>query len=552
MRSAIDVRTKRRVDADDVGFADRHRVYRCPHCGARVHYKRSIGRSSEPIFAHNPGEASPDCEEYYPWEGYGPISSASSPAAPARAQVEDEPAEFGLCLEDGTPWNLYLRVPEITASELRNVSPLALTAAFIDVEAAGWRSSMPLVDLRSGSGAARLVVPPSAVAFRITTPGTWPAGLAQKRWQSSSHGLDPRGALFRLRHGEWVRLRPSSAIEFGEELRFVADQSNGPPAECNPQSRGIVTARKVTWRMWRVTIPDSALKRVESWAASLGFEIVEPAWDVVLATVPDAIDPEDGRFIYPRKAPIICRAQSARVAATVDVFLKAGSSRYSDTVSTPRSGDSTFLAISLPWPGSNELLVGYDDRTAVPFDSTDPPSLSEIRRVLSVVPVLRLKIADMVITPWGHSVDVTLPSAGDDTPLIEILPEIEGLRLSIEWNGEVRASRDRLTRDSAAKLLRSLLEDSRSVSVRLDAGALGSINFRLCSAAQNKASAVTGKSERVSIAWRLSATRDGVMLPAALIRNAVNSGGRLRAAVLKRGDPKYRALTVQKLREQMG
>src|SRR6185437_12721956 len=81
MRYARDDRAKKDVDAYEVGESRRSRAYSCPTCGARVHYKRSIGLSPNPIFAHNPHEGSSDCENYYPWQGGFDAPSSLSPVA---------------------------------------------------------------------------------------------------------------------------------------------------------------------------------------------------------------------------------------------------------------------------------------------------------------------------------------------------------------------------------------------------------------------------------------------------------------------------------------
>src|SRR5262245_9400739 len=107
MRYARDDRARKLVDAHDIDERLRSRRYSCPSCGARVHYKRSIGLSPDPIFAHNPHEGSAECENYYPWQGIyaGP---GSSPLRPKPAE-EDAPDEFGLGVEDADEWTLYLR-----------------------------------------------------------------------------------------------------------------------------------------------------------------------------------------------------------------------------------------------------------------------------------------------------------------------------------------------------------------------------------------------------------------------------------------------------------
>lgn len=552
MRSAIDVRTKELVDADEVRVGARHRVYACPACGARVHYKRSIGLSPDPIFAHNPHEGSPDCENYYPGQGGYGVPSPSSLTVRARPEVEDAPMEFGLCLEDAARWNLYLRIPEVSTTELRNISPRALTTAFVEVESPSYVNRLPLVDLRSGTGSSRLTVPPAKAPYKVTTKGAWPPGLDQKRWHSIAHGLNALGTIFRFRHGEWVRLRENTPIEFGEELRVVADQRHVPPTDCNPQARGVITLHGESWRMWSIEIPEMNLKRVANWAELLGFELVEPVWDVVLASIPEAINVEDGSFIYPTRHPIIVRLRPPQFSSHVDVALKSGSSRQSNTVSSPGGSDAAFLSISVPWPSSNELVIDYDNRATLQFETRDPCSILDLKKALLAVPLLRLKIGEMEVRSWSDPVDITLPRTGSELPRIEILPHLDDLRLNVEWSGETEGLRDELTREAALRLIRSLIEDGKGMHVRIDAGGLGRINFRFCAPANKKGiSNFARRAEWLSAAVRNSVRCEGSMLPTAAIRMAANSGPRLRSAA-RSVDARWRAVMLRMLKDQTG
>jgi hypothetical protein len=204
VRYAKDSRTGQEIDAHDVLESSRYRRYSCPVCGARVHYKSSIGLSPDPIFAHNKHTARPDCELYQPgfWTG------GSSPARAVKS-TEDAPEEIGLCLEDaGAAWTTYLRVPEIP--DLGNLRLRSLRSAVVEVDAGGTLHRLSLMELRPGIGAARLAVPPATTAYKVVPRGDWPAVITQQPWQASARGLNPRGTLFRARRGEWVRLKEGS------------------------------------------------------------------------------------------------------------------------------------------------------------------------------------------------------------------------------------------------------------------------------------------------------------------------------------------------------
>ena len=489
MRYARDDRAKKDVDAHEVGESRRSRAYSCPTCGARVHYKRSIGLSPNPIFAHNPHEGSSDCENYYPWQGGFDAPSSPSPVAiRPRVAVEDTPDELGLCLEDAEIWTTYLRVPEMSAVELGSLSPRALTSAFVEVDSGGERNRLPLIDLRPGVGSARLAVPPMTPAYKITTTGSWPTGVRQKRWQTTSRGLSSRGTLFRLRHGEWVRLREGSPVELGEELRVVADQRNSPPAECQPVAGKVISFRGQNWRMWRVALPAVSSRQFEVWTESLGVDAVEPVWDVRIANVPEDVDPESQFSVFSTRKMLIARIRSPRSGASADISLSAGSARYSDSFSTGRGTDTAFLAFSVAWPGSNELRVSYDDRSSVRFETREAQDLSDLKRALGAVPVLRVMVGEALVQSWGEPFEVPIPRLNEQAPHITLLPDLEDLRVGLRWEGpEGEGAEDSLSLENATRRLNSFFELRRGTAVRVDAGALGCVKLLFRAAASTKA-----------------------------------------------------------------
>jgi hypothetical protein len=171
MRGAKDARTHQLVAACDVVRAARHRRYVCPVCGARVTYRSSMGLSPDPGFAHNKGEARPDCELYF--QSFG--VHLTSPYRPT-ASAEDAPEEIGMCVEDGQAWTTYLRLPEICG----DVRLRALRHGSVEVEAPGVRNSISLMELRPGIGSARLIVPPAAVPYRVAPKGEWPVSSSRR------------------------------------------------------------------------------------------------------------------------------------------------------------------------------------------------------------------------------------------------------------------------------------------------------------------------------------------------------------------------------------
>lgn len=554
MRYARDDRAKKDVDAHEVGESRRSRAYSCPTCGARVHHKRSIGLSPNPIFAHNPHEGSSDCENYYPWQGGFDAPSSPSPVAiRPRVAVEDTPDELGLCLEDAEIWTTYLRVPEMSAVELGSLSPRALTSAFVEVESGAERNRLPLIDLRPGVGSARLAVPPMTPAYKITTAGSWPAGVLQRRWQTTSRGLNFRGTLFRLRHGEWVRLREGSPVELGEELRVVADQRNSPPAECQPVAGKVVSFRGQNWRMWRVALPAVSSKHFEAWTELLGVDAVEPAWDVQIASVPDAVDPESQLPVFSTRKILIARLRSPRSGARADIALSAGSARYSDSFSTARGTETTFLAFSVAWPGSNEIRVSYDDRSSVRFETREVQDLSDLKRALGAVPALRVMVGEALVQSWGEPFEIPIPRPNEQAPRITLKPNLEDLRVSLRWVGpEGEGAEESLSVENATRRLNGFFELRRGTEVRVDAGALGCVKLHFRAAARAKAvtaALVKRKARWLSIAVEQSERAVGRPLPPGAIRTASTLDPRILLAASKRVNPKWTALMVRALKE---
>jgi hypothetical protein len=554
MRYARDDRAKKDVDAHEVGERARYRAYSCPTCGARVHYKRSIGLSPNPIFAHNPHEGSADCENYYPWHGGDDAPSRpSTVASRPRVAVEDTPDELGLCLEDADTWTAYLRVPELSAGELGSVSPRALTSAFVVVESTGDRNRLPLIDLRPGVGSARLAVPPMTPAYKITTTGSWPAGVRQLRWQTTSRGLNSRGTLFRLRRGEWVRLREGSPVELGEELRVVADQRNNPPVECQPIPGKVVSFRGQNWRMWRVALPAVSSRQFEAWAESVGVNAVEPAWDVRIASIPEAVDLESQLSIFSRPRTLIARLRSPRNGARADISLSAGSARYSDSFSTARGTNTAFLVLSVAWSGSNELTVSYDDRSSVRFETRDEQNLTDLKRALAAVPVLRLMVGEAVVKAWDHPFEIPIPRLNEQAPRITLLPDLEDLRVSLRWEGpEGQGAQDSLSVENATRRLNGFLELRRGTEVRIDAGALGNVKLLFRTAGKIKpaiASLVKRKERWLSVAVEQTDGGERRSQCAWAIRNASGLDPRILLAASKRVDLKWTALMLRTLKE---
>ncbi|MBS1853932.1 MAG: hypothetical protein JST11_01090 [Acidobacteria bacterium] len=477
MRYARDDRSKKVVDAQSIGERARHRPFSCPTCGARVHYKSSIGLSPDPIFAHNPHEGKPDCENYHPWDAGAIGPSATAPQRSRPVAVEDSPEEFGLCLDDAENWTLYLRLPELRASEIGDVSLRSLAGAYVEVDSAGTRGRLSLIELRPGVGSARLQVPPIAGSYRTAPGGSWPAGIPRRRWDAQTRGVNVRGTLHRLRRGEWVRLREGSAVELGEDLRVVADHRNAPPRDCRPAFGKQVSFRNQTWAMWRVKIPETRSPAVEQWLESLAFELDDAAWDVCIASLPVAINSEQVP-IFPTRQPIVARFKAPRPGARVDVTLDSSSSRATEAVAAAGAQDTVFAVFSIPWPSSNELRVDYNERSSIAFESDNAEDLWEAKDAAKAVPALEVSIGDTVISAWDEPVEILVPRRSEELPSVVVRPELDDVRVDLSWDGAQGAgSEESVSPEILASRLVALMKLRSSFSVEIDGGGLGKLGF---------------------------------------------------------------------------
>jgi len=494
MRYARDDRSRQVVDAHVIGERARFRALSCPSCGARVFYKSSIGQSPDPIFAHYSHQASPDCENYYPWQGIYQVPSLPAQAAARRKPaVEDTPDEFGLGLEDADAWTVYLRVPEITPSELGSVPLRSLTSAFVEIESGSGRNRLPLIDLRPGVGFARLAVSPSTAGYKVVTTGSWPSSLGQRRWQAGSRGLSPRGTLFRRRHGEWTRLRDGSPVQLGEELRVVADEEHPPPQDCVPIAAQAVSCKGQIWRMWRLSLPETETGQFARWLESLEIGAIEPTWEVRFASVPEGVLADGQTPVFSSGRPLVARLRAPNRGARADVSLSNGSTRLSESVATPAGSDTVFVQFSVAWPGTNELKAGYDDRSALPFETRETEGLSKIKAALARVPQLEISIGEIVIRAWNQPVEIVVPRRTEELPAIGMRPALDDVRVNMWWEGAGgNGAEEGASPEIAMRRLTALLEMRQRTYVRIDGGGLGRISLVLRAAAKRTTAVLPG------------------------------------------------------------
>lgn len=426
MQYAIDRRTKRVVPADQVRRTDRNRAYECPVCEAEVHYRRAMGLSPEPGFAHNAHVARQDCHLYHP------SFVVESPGSWGEALATEPINEIDLCLDDpldnkGT-WSLFLRFSEI--SDLGNARLRSLVGGSVSVVTGSSSASISLMDLRPGVGSARLVVPPSMSTYEASPAGQWPPDLSSDRWTGTCEGLNPRGTPFVLRKGEWERLRNGGELELGGEIRIVADVRNAPPPICSVEAQVVKPHNKLEWRVWRVFLPDSISTSLDRWAEAINVTLASPADEVALLGVPQSFDSNGPVFTTGHS--FIARVKWA--VGELSATLSLGTPLGSESTSTwPTQSSPAYMVFRPQDSGSTTLTANYDRRTTETIETAVAPSLCEIRNKLRATPRFEIVIGDTTVSAWQDS--VTLRSTVEQAvpPQIAISPDYEALLFDLEW-----------------------------------------------------------------------------------------------------------------------
>jgi hypothetical protein len=234
------------------------------------------------------------------------------------------------------------------------------------------------------------------------------------------------------------------------------------------------------WQLWRVTLPDVSSSRFDSWAEAVGVEAVEPAWGLRFGSIPDSFCPDRGIPIFQTRKTLIATLEAPGRGARADVKLSTGSGAISsDSFSLAPGSYDGFVAFSVAWPGSNELSVGYDQRSVLRFETEEAEDLSDLKRALARVSILKVSVGDAVVSSWGEPFEIAVPRRDKEAPKIALRPDFEELRVGLLWKiAEVEEQEEELSVSAATRRLNAFFELRRDVDVRVDAGAMGSVNLR--------------------------------------------------------------------------
>jgi hypothetical protein len=139
------------------------------------------------------------------------------------------------------------------------------------------------------------------------------------------------------------------------------------------------------------------------------------------------------------------------------------------------------MVFSIPVPGSNDLTVDYDRRTRVKIECAPGPGLPELRKALGAVASLGVRVGETLLGPWQEPFELEPLLDVNSLPEVSILPDLDDLRLGLEWRGPEGEGREQgLTSEGVKRRLVDFF--GRDVEIRIDGGAFGSIRLRSRSA----------------------------------------------------------------------
>jgi len=196
-------------------------------------------------------------------------------------------------------------------------------------------------------------------------------------------------------------------------------------------------------------------------------------------------------------------------------------------------------------------MVAYDDRSAVEFETKE--NLSNTRNALAAVPVLEVRIGEMIARAWDRPIEIRFQSRTETSPVITVKPDLEDVRLNMRWEGPASQGADEgFSPQIAVGRLKALLELRRNTDVWIDGAGLGSIRLNL-RAALNKPTGTSPAAKR-RVPWLAVAMAQGggieAPVPAWALRRTSALDLRILRAVSKGKDSRWTPLLLRTVRER--
>jgi hypothetical protein len=437
--------------------------YVCPRpgCGGQVYLPEV--HIQRPHFRHYPREGTPECDQYHPG-----TYTASGATTTTLAEVEEDPSELGLLLTqlDGI-WGLGLRLPEIPGDELGDGTLHELRSAYIEI-CAGQKLFLKVsaLDLRPGVGAARVDVVPSIQEFSTEPEGVWPETIDKERWHLKSRGLEVKGTLFRLRCGEWTRLRAGSGVHQGETLILLADARCAPPDSVVTQACAHISSTSIHWTIWEVHFPSEDIDSISIWLKRLGHELLPRPWSVELATPPHAYNERDEPVFWVGDSPIFTlEAPSCGSEALASCTIGTNSFR-----TIVKASEENIAHIIVGSVNTALARLDVDTELNASFDIcfAQKPSRAALLQLLAETPRMRVFLGELCIEAWrgaSHRISIT----PHELPEVRIDLGADNVRISLTlWErGKQRSSRG-LACSDAERIVRAALSTASRIELEAD------------------------------------------------------------------------------------
>ncbi len=428
----------------------------------------------EPHFRHLPNEGAPECDQYYP--GFG--DRDESVVAAAGSTAEEDPSELALLLtqQDGR-WGLGLQVPEIPAEELGDISLSELKHARVDLIVGSTRKgSIRALDLRPGVGAACIDVLPCLQILRTSPNGRWPPSIDLERWKLESRELEAKGVLFRLRGGEWTRLRANSGVQYGETLLILAEERCAIPTSIIAEPLGKIQNDGLVWLISELRFPSGRVPGVENWVTRLGHAMIRRPWRLELLTSPRYFS-ERGEPVFWVDDCAVAQLHAPEPADEAIVALHSGTNVHSISVKAG-SNAAVDISILMRSAGTARLIVpGVRDLKLDLGFVTRPSFASRISEAANTAQRLRIQIGSLRFDAWSSaSHKVPVPAGELPEPLVSLGDDTNRASVTFWERGKQQTVRG-LDSRGAAKVLGDVLRSAERVEV--DAGNLGRIAMAL-------------------------------------------------------------------------
>jgi hypothetical protein len=472
MRYAVDVRTGKEVEASSrLPYSDH--FYRCPVCKARVFLR--AGQWREPYFAHAQGEVEPDCELYFP----GTYSGSLEPSRPRR-EVEDTAIEPGLYISTTEPWGLTLRIPEIPAAELGKSSIFSLVNGYVDVFAGIQRvNRICAIDLKPGVGSAHVEVPPTSDNYELCPEGDWPQEIEFQRWSAKSRGLNSDGTLFRLHHGEWVRLRERSAVEWGETLFMVAQRQSRPPMTCQPKPLRHNLGNEIKWVAWQLELPDTPIKEVEDWLDRIGYIAIFPSGRIQLVS-PSLEGTRDEIPKFTVRLPFVLAVSMPSSVSHQVIKLSDHVNTHQVPIKTSQDHLVTYVAVTAAHRGQYTIFLNDEPDRPIRFEAAEQVPMADPSQLHLGLSRLQVQVGDTTFPAWSQANKIVLPSSTFAMPQVDVgFGQLTiDLPITVSWESRTYNGHSKgLSRREAARIISDLLTRGESLKITVDAGALGRVEL---------------------------------------------------------------------------